>query len=179
MNRFLSALIIIIAASLTCGCSKEDPHPEVRDPIYKDLKSQADLHQKEVEEQKKFLGEFKVEMAKTEANSMERKDFRIKIAKAESNIKNHEQWAHFYRIRTERRAVVDKVTSKEARLADKPWPDPSEYSDYLVNKRLREVSLNWNSRVPRLQDRLPKKVMVEKDGEAENAAPERKPASGH
>ncbi len=176
MIRFILALIV---ASAVCGCTKEDPHPEFRDPIYKDLKGQADAHIKEVEETKKMLGEFKLELEKTEANSMDQKDARLKIAKAESKIKNHEQWAHFYKIRSDRRAVVDKVSAKEALLAGKPWPTPGEYSDYLVNKRLREVSLNWNTRVPRLQDRLSKKVtMEEKEAAAESEA-DRKPASGH
>lgn len=43
----------------------------------------------------------------------------------------------------------------EAFAAGREWPDPAEYSDYLVNMRLHEVSLNWNARVPKLQDRLP------------------------
>ena len=65
MNRFILALIII-AAWVTLGCSKKDPNPELRDPIYKDLKSQTELHQKEVDDQKKMLSEFKLEIRRKE-----------------------------------------------------------------------------------------------------------------
>jgi hypothetical protein len=92
------------------------------------------------------------------------KQWRRNIAKAEAAVLLHSQATTYYKIRAARRKVVDKISAKEAREANKEWPDRSEYSDYQVNNRLRSVSLNWNQRVPKLQDRLSKPSGKKKEG---------------
>jgi len=170
MTRFIVSIFFIFTV---CGCESEDPNPELKDPVYKDLKGKADSHEKTILENKKRLDELLVALEKTEANSIEQKDVRRDIAKAKETIGNSEQWHRYFKIRAERRAVVDKIAAREAKREGKPWPDPAEYSDYQVNSRLRDAPRNWNNRVPKLIDRLPKKVS-EKE-----AAKQDPPVGGH
>lgn len=167
MVRFIMSILFIFGV---CGCESEDPNPELKDPIYKDLKSKADGHTKVIEENKKKLEELQATLDKAEANSIELKDVRRDIAKAQRTIAQADQLARYYKIRAGRRAAVDKVSARKAKAEDKPWPDPAEYSDYQLNTRLREAPLNWNNRVPKLTDRLPKKAPTKAEGAKEPAA---------
>lgn len=166
MLRFFLVPFIIVAL---LGCESEDPNPELKDPIFKDLEKKRDDHAKALEEEKKKLEEFRKTLEKVEANSIEQKDVRRNIAKAESAILQHSQAATYYKIRAARRKVVDKISAKDAREAKKEWPDPAEYSEYQVNNRLRAVNLNWNQRVPKLQDRLSKPSGKKKEGAEEKS----------
>jgi len=68
------------------------------------------------------------------------------------------QQTRYLQIRAKRRLLVDRITYKAAFAKNKSWPDPREYSDYLVNMRLQEAPRNWSIRVPKLQDRLSKRA---------------------
>lgn len=173
MRRFfmVCSIAFITIVSLS-GCEKEDPNPELRDPIWKDLSEQAAHYEKQKEENKAKLKELREKLQKVEPNSMDLKDVRRDLAKTEKALLGAEQLSRYYRIRADRRKVEDKISAREALAQGKEWPDKREYSDYLVNKRLHEISLNWNSRVPKLQDRL-----VRKPAKAEKA--EGSASSGH
>lgn len=167
MTRFMLGLLITV---FLCGCKSEDPNPELKDPIYKDLKAKADQHEKTIEEQMKKLGELQVKLQKSEANSIDRKDIQRDIANTKKVLGESEQWARYYRIRADRRAVVDKITARAAAQADKPWPDPREYSDYQVNRRLNEANRSWSKRVPKLEDRLSKADTKKEEKQSDSAA---------
>lgn len=156
MKRFLMLTFFIMGSSLTIlGCSQEESNPEERDPIFKDLEKRASEAQKRAEEAHAKVKEVREKIEKAEPNSIELGDLRKELLKAEREALDGDQWALYYQIRSKRRKVVDHLSYKEAFHAKREWPDPREYSEYLVNRRLSEASLNWNARVPRLQDRLP------------------------
>lgn len=168
MSRFFIVCSIAFIAILTLsGCEKEDPNPELRDPIWQDLSKRAADYEKQREEHKAKIVGLREKLEKVEPNSMDLKDVRRDLAKTEKALLGAEQLARYYKIRAERRKVVDKIAAREARAANKEWPDPNEYSEYLVNIRLHEINRNWNARVPKLQDRLVRKP-----------AKEEKPAGG-
>ncbi len=173
MRRFFIvcsiAFMIVITLS---GCEKEDPNPELRDPIWKDLSERAVHYEKQRDENKAKLKTLRESLEKTEPNTMDMKDVRRGIAKTEKALLGAEQLSRYYRIRAERRRVEDKISAREARSQGKEWPDKAEYSEYLVNRRVHEINLNWNSRIPKLQDRL-----VRKPAKAEKA--EGEGSSGH
>ena len=161
MKRFTAtrasffALVLLLVFSIT-GCKKEDPNPELLDGIYLDLQRRATDSQKELEVEQKNAAAAKVAIEKAEPNSIELKDAEKNLTKAEAKILALDQQAHYYKIRSERRLLVDRISYAKAFTKDEPWPDPHEYSDYQVNMRLQEAPRNWSMRVPKLQDRLSK-----------------------
>lgn len=166
MSRFFMVCGIVLFLSLSIsGCDKEDPNPELRDPIWKDLSERAAAYEKQRDESKAKLKGLREKLESVEPNSMDLKDVRRDIAKTEKALLGAEQLARYYKIRAERRKVEDKIAARAALDAGKEWPDKSEYSDYLVNERVHEINLNWNSRVPKLQDRLVRKPAKAEKGE--------------
>lgn len=177
MLRTLRVAFALIAALTLGACSKEDPNPELRDPIYADLgKRQADA-QKAYEEASAKIKELVEKLEKAEANSLEKRDMERDLRKYRKVALDSEQMARYYKIRVERRRIVDKAAYREALEAKKEWPYPDEYSDYLTNRRLHEISLNWNARVPKLTDRLPSSAGHGGGGKKEGKAEGKK--SGH
>jgi hypothetical protein len=150
MKRFI--LLIVIFGLV--GCKKEDPNPELLDPIYVDLDQRATSAQKAYDEELKKQADTKIALEKALANTIELKNAQKDLAKSQSIAVDLEQKARFYQIRAKRRLFVDRITYKAAFAKDEKWPDPREYSDYQVNMRLQESSRNWGARVPKLQNRL-------------------------
>jgi hypothetical protein len=165
------ALALLLSLSLS-GCKKEDPNPELLDPIYLDLQRRAGDAQKSFDDETKKLLDSKVALEKSEPNSLERKNAERDIQKSEHVLVDVDQKARFFKIRSERRLLVDRLLYKQAFAKNEVWPDPREYSEYLVNMRLQESPKNWNIRVPKLQDRLAKAGAMGQKGEKKEAKPE-------
>lgn len=154
----LKSVLLICALITLSACKKEDPNPELKDPIFSDLQKRSSDAAKTYEEELKKLEDAKSKLAKSEAGSIEHKNFRRDIANSEIALVGMRERKRYYEIRAERRMYEGRLAYKEAFARGEEWPNPREYSDYLVNIRLREVPKNWNARVPKLQDRLPSSV---------------------
>ncbi len=156
MSHWLRALIM--GTLLLCGltaCSSEDPNPELKDPIFADLIKRLEHHTKGVDEGTNAVKDLVEKLEKAEPNSIEKKDIQKELAKTRIKLRDNQQWATYYKIRVERRKVMDKIEYRRALAQGKEWPDPTDYSDYQVNRRVVEINRNWGARVPKLADRLP------------------------
>lgn len=150
-------LILMISLALfLLGCTREDPNPETRDPIYKflqteysTLKGAFDVERKKIEEAEKAL-------AKTEPLTHERKLALRDLESAKRRLAKIEQDAAYIEIRAARRKVEARRDYKLAFLAGKQdqWPDPKEYEHFMTQHRLRTASRQWDARVPKLHDRI-------------------------
>jgi hypothetical protein len=138
------------------GCSQEDPNPELKDPIYTDLSKRAADYQKQADDATVKVKNLRESLDNAEPNTIDVKDIRKDLLKTQVELTGTSQLAHYYKIRADRRKVVDKIEYRKALQSKAVWPDPHEYSDYLVNIRLNEIDLNWGKRVPKLQDRISK-----------------------
>ena len=156
MNWFHTLIMTVVLALTLTACKTEDPNPELRDPIYKDLLSRNEGYKKAIEEGKKKVEDLKVDLGKSEPQTIERKNAERDLASAQAALLQNTQWELYYRIRAERRRVEGRADYRRAFNKDQEWPDPREYSDYLTNIHLRSAQMNWNARVPKLQDRQDK-----------------------
>ncbi|NJL23945.1 MAG: hypothetical protein HC902_01320 [Calothrix sp. SM1_5_4] len=69
MRRFIAWVGAIIFCVSLSSCKREDPNPELRDPIYKDLEARATEHQKTFEETKAKIEGLKSSLEKVEPNT--------------------------------------------------------------------------------------------------------------
>lgn len=171
IRSMVQLFIMLVLMGTLAGCKKEDPRPEMMDPIWKDLSARESAYKKNYDESKAKIPGLEESLAKAEPRSIDLKNFQKELAKEKLKLMNAEQLERYYRIRAERRKLTARIAYKKAFAEDKPWPDPHEYSDYQVNTRLQEASRNWASRVPKLQDRQPGSAKTK-----EKASP---PPSGH
>lgn len=154
MSSFAKCFVAIIMFATVLGCSKENPNPELMDPIYKDLHGRSEDLKKSLGEAEKEIEDLKKALLKAEPHTLEKKNIERDLASAQKLLVADRQRQRYFEIRAERRKLQGRVEYKKAFARGEEWPKPSEYSDYQVNNRLREATLNWNARVPKLQDRL-------------------------
>jgi hypothetical protein len=147
-------LILLICTLMVLGCKRENPNPELIDPIYKFLVEQNSALKSSLEGEKKKLEEGIKALEKTLVNTPERKIAIRDNQSTKGRIARLEQEYKYSEIRKERRRVEVRRDYKIAFNADKPWPNPQEFDDFMTQHRLRNASRNWNARVPRLQDRI-------------------------
>jgi len=145
-------LLFLVLLSLT-SCRSQDPNPELKDPIYKDLSSLAKQYSRKLREALETQEKNFKELSEAGSNKMNLKVARKKITDNGKKIVQYRQMAAYYRIRSERRKVEGRRAYRIAFEKEQGWPDPREYQSYLINKRLREASRNWSARVPKMVDR--------------------------
>ena len=131
------------------ACSKEDPNPELKDPIYQDLLSEHKKYKKMLEDGEKEITKLKEELDNVDVRSIDRKIQAREYQKAIRNIVKLREQTEFYRIKSELRKVYGRKAYRIAFRENKEWPDPKEFEDYNTNKKLRAAPRNWSHRVPK------------------------------
>lgn len=156
MLRFenIHRLFLLCFLIFGLGCSGKDPHPELRDPIYLDLRSMVGEYKKQVQDTQKQIEALGHDIKSAEPNTRELALFRKDYRKANVHLKFLTQKLKYYQIREERRKLEDRLHYSQALSQEREWPDPDEHRAYLANKKLRNAPSNWNQRVPKLKDRI-------------------------
>ncbi len=147
-------LILMISLLLVAACRRENTNPELIDPIYRFLQTEVSTLKGAAEEEKKKIGEAESAYKKTDALTHERKLAVKDLEAAKRSLSKILQDQVYMTIRLERRRVEGRRDYKAAFKAEKSWPDPSEYQQFLTQHRLRTASRQWEGRVPRLHDRI-------------------------
>ncbi|MCB9027177.1 MAG: hypothetical protein H6625_12715 [Bdellovibrionaceae bacterium] len=142
--------MLCIFIILNLGCKSEHPNPEQLDPIYIDLISEKKETEKLIKDTNSTLENLKAERIKIKPRSVEKKVNERETKKATLELAKLKQNLAYLEIRSERRRVESRRDYKINFKNNKTWPNPEEYKNYLVAKRLRSAPRNWNYRVPKL-----------------------------
>jgi hypothetical protein len=149
-SQFVAPLVLIILSiQMVTGCKKEDPSPELRDPLYSEFVSQRNRYQKLLEDTEKGLQADLKALESTEPRTLDVKIQRNAILKKESQITEARQMLEYYRVRAELRRVYARKSYKIAFRKGEEWPDPSEINAYQTNKKLVDAPRSWGHRVPK------------------------------
>lgn len=148
-------LLLAILLTTLIGCKAENPNPELMDPIYSDLKKEAEGAAKALEAQIKEKEASKLAIQKADPNSIELREAEKLYWQATKKIDLLRPIEHYYKIHAERRRVEGRADYRRSLAKGEIWPDPKEYEGYMTNKRLRSAERNWNRRVPKLSERMP------------------------
>ncbi|MGE3385341.1 MAG: hypothetical protein AB7K41_01280 [Bdellovibrionales bacterium] len=147
-------MILVVCLLILTGCKREDPNPELSDPIYKFLVEQGNALRPALDGEIKKLEEANKELSKMDVNTAERRQQLKEIQKTKGRIARLEQEVAYNEIRRERRRVEGRRAYKIAYSKGEAWPDPAEFEHFMTQHRLRIASRNWGERVPRLNDRI-------------------------
>ena len=147
MNIRVFCLFILILISL--GCRREDPNPELSDPIYLDLLKDLRSLESEKESAEKKIEKATKELAKSAPRTLDKKNAENDLLKAQKTLEKIIQLIEFYKIHSEHRRVEGRAAYKAAFNKGEKWPDPKEGESYFTNKRLRTAPRSWSERVPK------------------------------
>ncbi len=147
-SHLFCIFILAFFAAISIGC-KENPNPELLDPIYMDLMKEADAYGKAAEEAQKKVETKTKDLAKTKPRTIERKNIQGEILSEQTKRERSLQMQEYYKIRAIRRKAEGQIEYKKAFKKKEPWPKPEEYEAYKLNKALVSASKNWGDRVPK------------------------------
>jgi hypothetical protein len=148
MIRILFALALSLSMA---SCQKKDPHPELLDPIYSDMKAElANAETQVVEVEKKVL-EMEKEMKNARPQSGDYRKYQKYFFQNQNSLVKYKQQVLYWKIRIAQRKSAVHAEYSKAFEEGKPWPDQKVYQEYLSRKKLRVAKLNWDTK-QRLSD---------------------------
>ena len=147
-------LIALILPVFVLGCTKRDPNPELRDPIFLDLKDLVGDLNRDVSAFEATVTEEEEKLSSAEPRSKDLALAKKRLREAKIKLSRAEQKLKYYEIRLERRRLETRLSYEKAFSNDEPWPDPTEFKAYEANKQLKNAKSSWSSRVPKLKDRI-------------------------
>lgn len=155
-------LFFLWAVLFFSGCAKENPNPELLDPIYQDLLKDIKSKEADVKEFEKKIDELKKTVAKADTRDSDYKVGKKELVNNIAKMNSVKQSVELLKIKSERRRVEGRKSYRLAFHQHMPWPNPNEYREYLANKKLKTAGLNWEARVPKLSARNPNFAATQK-----------------
>jgi hypothetical protein len=127
------------------GCSNPDSDPQLKDPIYQDLKSEQAKLEKEIDTKKKELATHQKNYVDMHDNDFQKKEERSDIFKTENAITKLEQKLVFYKASAESREIYDRKEYLQAYKSGKgkEWPSPDEKIRYDQQKTAAATPSQW------------------------------------
>lgn len=144
-------LFIALFSVFSFSCTKRDPTPEIKDPIYNDIKSQQGIAEKALIDINSKINQTQSELASAVPQTGQIRLLQRKLFQLQKERDIYQQQVKYWIVRLEERAKQARLSYNEAFTAGKIWPDPKEYEVYLSEKKLRLAKIEWDAK-QRLED---------------------------
>ena len=140
-NFYSGALLFLFLV----GCNNPESTPELKDPIYQDLKSEEASTKKQVEAKLKELEGYQADYDELPDNDYQKKMTRDDIYKTKKEINKLEQMEEYYRISAESRQIFARKQYLEYYKAGKgeEWPPADAKEKYEFQKKLVAAPKTW------------------------------------
>ena len=129
---------------LLLACEKPNPTPELLDPIYQDLENELKKAEAEIKSTEKELEGFRLEEKKVQPQTGQIKFAQKRVFETEAKLEKLKQMRTYWLLRKETRQKIARKSYLKAYKEKAPWPDPKEYQDYSLQRKLEQAPLNWN-----------------------------------
>lgn len=139
--RIIAAILIIFTLA---ACSKPDPNPELKDPIYADIQTKLGAANAALEAEKKKLEGFEKDMEAVVPQTGQIKYAQKRLYESQANITRLEQEVEYLKLKVEQRLKTAQASYKKAYAKKEEWPDPKEYSSYQAEEKLRNAKRSWD-----------------------------------
>lgn len=138
------AFYLIMFCSLLVGCDKPNPHPEAMDPILADIESEIKATEDSIKSAGGELNGFLLDLKKIKPQTGQIKYAQKRVDETNSKLDKLKQMLQYWELKKKSRTLEARAAYLAAYKEKKPWPDPNEYKQYLIQKKLRQAPLNWD-----------------------------------
>lgn len=156
---------VIFTVFFAAGCSKPDPNPENRDPIYADYLAELDLAKKSLESEEKNLAEHETAFKAVVPQTGQIKYARKRIEESQAKIDKLKQQVTYFELKIAERLKETRKKYLAAFKAGQAWPDQKEIDEYKSVQKLRRDKIAADR-----NERIPPKDSKKKEGAAEAPA---------
>jgi hypothetical protein len=138
-----TALLIGLALVLT-GCRKPIEHPELADPVYRDLRKEANKAYTAYKDREKNAVAAKKAFDQAPIRTGARLDAQDEYFQALAEQEKYAEKYRYFALKAELRQKYDVSAYPRYFQDQKPWPDQEQYEAYEVEKRLVNAPREWN-----------------------------------
>lgn len=136
-------LLLLIFLTLL-ACEKPNPTPETSDPVYQDMQAELNSAESALKSAEKELEGFKLEVKKVIPQSSQLGAARERMYQAEARTIKTAQMIEYWKIKIESRRREARKSYLQAWKEKKPWPDPTEFREYSLQKKLQSAPQVWS-----------------------------------
>lgn len=140
----MKLIIIFLLFFVVVACDKPNPEPEKADPIYNDIVAEIGAANSAVTAAEKELEGFEKEAAAVVPQTGQHKYAGKRVSETAAKLEKLRQMKKYWEIRAETRKEWARKSYMTAYKAKKPWPDPKEYEQYKVLRKLEQAPRHWN-----------------------------------
>jgi len=137
-------ITLFFLISVLVACDKPNPTPEVGDPIYNDLLKEAADVNNQLKSAEKELEGFQKDAAAVLPQTGQIKYAEKRVYETSARIEKLKQMKQYWELRAETRKEWSRRNYLAAFKAKKPWPDPAEYEQYQLQRKLELAPRQWN-----------------------------------
>lgn len=142
--RLFYALFLLIPLLGACE-KKQDPNPELRDPIYADYKAELGIAEQGLAAEKKTLEGHEAELKEVIPQSGQIKFAQKRVYESREKITKLEQRKLYFELKIKARLTEARKAYRTAFSKGEEWPDPKEHEEYKVASKLRrDGMIGWN-----------------------------------
>lgn len=128
------------------ACDRPDPEPEKHDPIYSDMLNEAKSAEGELKSAEKDLEGFQKDLENAVPQTGQIKFAQKRVFETKERIEKLRQMKDYWELRAESRVKWDRKEYLKAFHKKEPWPDPKEYEEYKMLRKLQLAPKNWDNR---------------------------------
>lgn len=143
-NMKFKIFFFILVSFVFVGCNKPNPHPELLDPVYMDIKKDLDDQEKVVAEALSALKEKKTDLQVAKPQTGQLKWAQKRLSEADDRYTKAVQRLEFLKIKLESRYNYSRKSYIVAFRKKSSWPDPKEQEEYFQTKKLRQSPKFWS-----------------------------------
>ncbi|MBL7669933.1 MAG: hypothetical protein JNM39_05565 [Bdellovibrionaceae bacterium] len=143
MKNFIFSLLAVL---FVFGCSKPEPNPELRDPIYQDFLAQKAATEKDLADTIAKMTEYSAAAKKAPPQTGQFKQNQRKFDEMDRRATKLKQQLQFWEIRIEERVIASRLSYNHAYAQKTPWPNQTEADSYKAEKKLRLARTQWDQK---------------------------------
>jgi len=120
------------------------PHPETVDPVYRDLKREANKAFGLYKDKEKKVLEAKKAYEEAPIRTGQRLEAQEEYFQELKEQQNYSEKYRYLALKAELRQKHDNVVYPTYFKEKKPWPNPEDYNEYELEKRLSSAPREWD-----------------------------------
>jgi hypothetical protein len=154
MNPLSKCLLIAFALSALVACHQRLAHPELSDPVYLDIKKDADTIFTKITQTQKDLAKARDDYDSAPIRTGLRQDALESYFKVNNDLELLIENYRYLVLKTELQRKYDNKAYELSLKNNKPWPDMNSFFEYQTQKRLAKAPREWNPDA-RIKERQP------------------------
>lgn len=147
----LKIIGLTLILTVIVSCDKPNAEPERLDPVYFELEKEASAVEAEIKKAEKDLESFEKDAKLVVPQTGQRKFAEKRVFESRNKLERLEQLKKYWELKLESRKKWDREHYLKAYNKKEPWPDPKEFEEYQIQRKLEQAPRNWDAK-RRLED---------------------------